>query len=195
MWNSIPSFFARIVQELVTYSMQSAPAHEILPGLWLGNKGASQDVNWLQANNIGAIFNCTKDLPFAMDTQRHLYRVPVDDNLQDDEIRNLEHWSWEIVYKIHKELISGNRVLVHCFAGMQRSAAVVAMLVISRYRCTTDEAIAFVKSKRPVAFFGFANFYKAIKGFETSLRAMITKDGTHQSFQRVPLPTDAVTNS
>jgi len=46
--------------------MQGAPANEIVPGLWLGNKHASQDRGFLDTKKIGAIFNCTKDLPFLI---------------------------------------------------------------------------------------------------------------------------------
>jgi hypothetical protein len=172
----------------------SAPAHEIVPGLWLGNKAASRE-DWLRPHQIGAVFNCTKDIPFSQETERHLYRVPVDDNLQEDEIRALEHWSWEIIYKLRKEHASGQRILVHCFAGMQRSAAVVAMYLIAMHRCTTDEAVAFIKSRRPVAFMGSVNFYNAIKGFETSYRQMIANQNMYASYPRIPLPTDQISNT
>jgi hypothetical protein len=189
-------FFSEMVQELVTYFMESAPAHEILPGLWLGNKGASQDTQWLRANQIGAIFNCTKDIPFKQGVVPHMYRIPVDDNLQPDEIRNLGGWAWEICLKLNRERTQGNRILVHCFAGMQRSAAVVAMLLVANYRCSTDEAIAFIKSRRPVAFLGHANFYPAIKHFETALQKMISEsEHGFRNFQRIPLPTDRLTNT
>ncbi len=189
-------FFSEMVQELVTYFMESAPAHEILPGLWLGNKGASQDTQWLRANQIGAIFNCTKDIPFKQGVVPHMYRIPVDDNLQPDEIRNLGGWAWEICLKLNRERTQGNRILVHCFAGMQRSAAVVAMLLVANYRCSTDEAIAFIKSRRPVAFLGHANFYPAIKHFETALQKMISEsEHGFRNFPRIPLPTDRLTNT
>jgi len=168
--------------------MQSIPAHEILPGLWLGNRVASQDRMWLQQNQIGAVFNCTKDLPFVQGLPIHMYRVPVDDNLQEEEIRNLEHWSWEIVFKILKERNAENRILIHCAAGMQRSAAVTAMFLISQYRCSTDEAIAYIKSKRPVAFYGNANFYSSIKQFETGFRAMIRDTNSYANYVKRPLP-------
>ena len=192
------NFFAHKVQSLVNTIMNSsfasAPAHEIVPGLWLGNKAASRE-EWLYPNQIGAVFNCTKDLPFAQETQRNLYRVAVDDNLQEDEIRALEHWSWEVIYKLRKEHASGKRILVHCFAGMQRSAAVVAMYLVAVHRCTTDEAIAYIKSRRPVAFMGSVNFYPAIKGFEASYRKMITEKDAHTSYPRIPLPTDQISNT
>ena len=174
--------------------MANQNAHEILPGLWLGNKGASQDRNWQRANQITVIFNCTKDIPFA-DTSLTLYRIPLDDNLEPSEIRNLEHWSWETVYKLHNEYKTGKKILVHCFAGMQRSAAVIALYLVAMYRCTTDEAIAFIKSRRPIAFMVNANFYKSIKGFEKGFREMITKTSSAQKYPRIPLPTDSVTNT
>jgi len=181
------NFFANGVQELCV-RMQTNPAHQILPGVWLGNRIASQDGKWLRDTQIGAIFNCTKNLPFIHGTKIHMYRIPVDDNLQEDEIRNLQHWSWEIVYKITNERTSGNRILIHCAAGMQRSAAVTAMYLISHYRCTTDEAIAYIKSKRPVAFFGNANFYMSIKQFENSFRKMISEKGEYEKYPRIPVP-------
>ena len=138
----------------------------ILPGLWLGNKNASMDDNFLKDNNIIAVFNCTKDLLFHS-ISKHRYRLPVDDNLRSEEIRNMELWSYEIIYKLTKEHNQGN-VLVHCYAGMQRSAAVVAMYLIARYGMKKNEAIAFIKSKRYIAFMPFTNFDKAITGFQES---------------------------
>ena len=162
-------------------------ANEIIPGLWLGNRKASQDIDWLKEKNITVIFNATKDIPFAQGN-RSMYRIPVDDNLEDDEIRNMEHWSWEIVFKVMKEYNAGKKILIHCYAGVQRSAAITAMVLIARYRCNTDEAIRYIKSKRPIAFTNHANFYKSIKGFEKSFFKMIIDSNTYSSYPRVPLP-------
>jgi rhodanese-related sulfurtransferase len=138
----------------------------ILPGLWLGNGKASMDENFLRKNGITVVFNCTKDLPFHSSIKRR-YRVPVDDNLQAEEIRNLELWSYEIIFKLTKEHTLNN-VLVHCYAGMQRSAAVLAMYLIAHKKMKTDEAISFLKDKRPIVFLPFPNFYDAIQGFQKS---------------------------
>ena len=148
---------------------RSAAANEIVPGIWLGNRVAAADVDFLREKKIKAVFNCTKDLPFEKSVPRQ-YRVPVDDSLQEPDIRNLELWSYEIVYKIAHELRrahqEGGAVLVHCAAGMQRSAASVAMFLIATQNMTTDTAIAFIKSKRPIAFHHSTNFEKSIRGFE-----------------------------
>ena len=138
----------------------------IIPGVWLGNRLASMDDAFLKQNNITTVFNCTKDLPFHSSIKKR-YRVPVDDNLQHEEIRNMELWSYEIVYKLTKEHKHGN-ILVHCYAGMQRSAAVIAMFLIANYNMKKDNAIAYIKRKRSIAFWPFTNFGKAIQGFQDS---------------------------
>jgi len=144
-------------------------ADEILPGLWLGNKHAAANTNFLRKHDIRVVFNCTKQLPFDP-TIRRSYRVPVDDNLQPAEISNMETWAPEIIYKLFMERKAGRKVLVHCHAGMQRSAAVVAMYLIAVYGFTADEAMSFIHKKRDIAFTPSANFEPAIRGFETRFR-------------------------
>ncbi len=139
-------------------------ADEILPGLWLGNRNAALDPTWLEAKGIKAVFNCTKDIPFRPEIQRK-YRVPVDDNLEPEEIRNLELWAYEIVYKLTREVQTGQPILVHCAAGMQRSAASIALYLMATQNMTPDEAIAFIKARRPIAFHGGANFRPALESF------------------------------
>lgn len=151
---------------------QANPADEVMPGLWLGSRYAALNPEYLKEKRISAVFNCTKDIPFEPIVRRQ-YRVPVDDNRQEAEIRNLELWSYEIVYKLmaehHRATAEGTGVLVHCAAGMQRSAASVAMYLIAvRRGITTDEAIRFIQSKRSIAFRPSANFEKSIRGFEAS---------------------------
>jgi dual specificity phosphatase 12 len=140
-------------------------AHEILPGLWLGDYKASQDETFLRAHHIDVVFNCTKDLPFTQWIE-HKYRVPVDDNLEEEEIRNLELWAGEITFKLIRHYTAGHRILVHCFAGRQRSAASVAFFLIAFKRMRTEEVIPFIKSKREVAFYPRPNFIKSIAGFD-----------------------------
>lgn len=144
---------------------------EIIPKLWLGNYNGSQDETFLREKGIEAVFNCTKDLPFHPSVRRR-YRIPVDDNLQPEEIRNLELWSWEIVYKIHMEYKENRPIFIHCAAGMQRSPAVVAMFLMAMTGMPHEQAMAYIQSKRPIAFLMNANFLPAIKGFEESLQKM-----------------------
>ena len=146
-------------------------ADEIVPGIWLGNARAANDPHFLRTKGIKAVFNCTKDVPFH-ETVLRRYRVPVDDNLQEEEIRNLELWSYEIVYKMQLEAKKGQPILIHCMAGMQRSAASLAMYLVATRRMKTEDAIKFIQSKRAIAFTPGANFEKSIRGFERSFDKM-----------------------
>lgn len=160
------------------------PADEIIPGMWLGSYKAATDRNWLGQHGIKAVFNCTKDIPFVPDTQRQ-YRIPVDDNLQPDEIRNLELWSYEIVLKLTREYQTGQPILVHCAAGMQRSAASLAMFLMATRGLTPDEAIKYIQDRRPIAFRPNANFRPALDGFySTYQRDVVPTMATASTFQR-----------
>lgn len=141
----------------------------IIPRIWLGNRLAAADPDFLQKNNITAVFNCTKDLPFHPSALRK-YRLPVDDNLEPVEIANMERWAPEAVYKVLNEYKQGNTILIHCFAGMQRSAALLAMTLMVMTRKPTEEIVAFIRSKRVIAFFPGENFGKAMRGFERTLK-------------------------
>jgi protein-tyrosine phosphatase len=141
----------------------------IVPRVWLGNKHAAADPDFLRENNIRVVFNCTKTLPFH-ETVLRKYRIPVDDNLEPSEIANLERWAPESIYKLVAEYNRGESILVHCHAGMQRSAAVMAMFLIAITQKPADEVMAYIRSKRSIAFFPQANFDAAIRGFERALR-------------------------
>lgn len=144
----------------------SAPANMIIPRIWVGNYNAAKDPVFLQSNNITVVVNATKDLPFLNTVTTTKYRVPVDDNLEEEEIRNMELWAPEAVYNILKEYTQGRTILIHCAAGMQRSAALAAMTLIAIKRVSTDDAVRMVRAQRPIAFRPGVNFYRSIKGFD-----------------------------
>lgn len=153
----------------------AASAHEILPGLWLGNRVAALDQEFLKANKIHAVFNFSKDIPFQESVPTGKFRIPVDDNLQPEEIRNLELWSSEFVPRIMGEWNKGP-VLLHCHAGMQRSAAAAAMTVMYFTHAEPSTAMAYVKHKRPIAFTPAANFRDAIRGYHRYLEGQWAKE-------------------
>ncbi len=143
-------------------------ADQIIPNVWLGNLRAAQDEQFLKNAGIQAVFNCTKDAPFHPSIRRR-YRIPVDDNLEEEEIRNLELWGYEIVFKMLKEYKEGRPILIHCHAGMQRSPASLAMFLMTLFRMSANQSMAYIKQRRPIVFFPSANFEKAIRGYERSL--------------------------
>ncbi len=155
--------------------MNSSNAHEIIPRLWLGNAKASMDEDFIRQNNIVVVFNCTKNLPFSPIIPIK-YRVPVDDNLEEDEIRNMELWSGEIAYKMMNEYIEGKTILVHCMAGMQRSAASVAFMLIAYLKMRALDVMKMIKEKRNIAFYPRANFGRSIDYFDRRYHGEILPD-------------------
>jgi protein-tyrosine phosphatase len=71
------------------------------------------------------------------------------------------------------EYAKGAGVLVHCAAGMQRSAASVAFLLIALKHMRALDAMSFIKSKRKIAFYPRANFGRAIDYFDRKFHGEI----------------------
>jgi hypothetical protein len=160
-------------------------AHEVEPGVWLGDAVAAADGVWLAARGIRLVCNCTKDLPFhASVPVEGRHRVAIDDTRERSEMVALAAAAIGTVTGIVKARARGEPVLVHCFAGRQRSAAVVAMvLMVLRPGLTADAAVAAVRAVRPAAFRPLPNFLPTLlewQGWCERMRAGFgTPDAAH----------------
>jgi len=142
-------------------------ANEIICGLWLGDYVSAMDVNFQKKYNISVIINCSKDIPFVDNKEiLYKYRIPVSDNLQQVEIYNMTGYIKEIIPIIHEHLSKGHNILVHCMAGMQRSAASVAFMLIAYNKMRALDAMKFIKERRMIAFYPRANFGRSIDYFD-----------------------------
>jgi protein-tyrosine phosphatase len=148
-------------------------ATEILPNLWLGDINDSKNTLWIELNNIKAILNCTKDLPFTIDNIAK-YRIKVHDNLEIQEIENLFDYLEPATEIIYKHLRNNEAVLVHCFAGKQRSASIVAGYLIKYGKLSVNSAIDCIKSKRNIAFCPGPNFKSALIQYHHKLNPSST---------------------
>ena len=147
----------------------NSSATEILPGLWLGDIKAALDTGFLKEKNIECVINCTRQHPFSSDSSIKLkYRIPVKDNLEITEMGKLYKSLDQISDKIKSSLILCN-VLVHCYAGKQRSAAVIIGYLMKYGLMDLDSAINAVKSKKPDILQPSFNFEPALKLYERNL--------------------------
>lgn len=150
------------------------PANEIVPRMWLGSFKAASNENWLKSHNIQIIFNCTKDLPFInCSTVEKRIRIPIHDNLQPEEIQFLTEHASSTAFELMKLWQSGKIILVHCAAGMQRSAASVAFFLITLFKFHTNDAIYFIKERRPIAFTPSPNFLQSIQYYDNFFHSYI----------------------
>ena len=72
-----------------------------------------------------------------------------------------------IYTKMQYHLDRNEGVLVHCRAGMQRSATVVALYLMKKYKMNFESTKNLIRGKRCVAFYPVINFIGPIKYFET----------------------------
>ena len=152
-------------------------ANEIMPGLFLGNYAASQSSGFMEKNKICAVVNCSKDIPCKFKDITYL-RIPIDDPGYGFAFTNDHKVFLESVADAHRfissHINSGKNVLVHCHAGMQRSASVVIYSLLFAHHITPsgeskrekyNAVVAYVQSKRPIIYhYGqYNNFFPAFK--------------------------------
>eukprot|EP00092_Neocalanus_flemingeri_P045225 GFUD01050448.1.p1 GENE.GFUD01050448.1~~GFUD01050448.1.p1 ORF type:complete len:261 (-),score=88.80 GFUD01050448.1:9-680(-) len=93
---------------------------------------------------ISLVINVTKELPILPVDGARSVRVSVG----DDSITNLYHHFDTISTIIREEAEQGGVVLVHCVAGVSRSAT-LCLAYLTRYYCSLGEAWRHVKTIRP----------------------------------------------
>jgi protein tyrosine phosphatase len=140
-------------------------ASRITPQLWLGNYLSSQDEEFIRQQNIAVVVNCSKDLPFLNLDGVYKYRVPVHDNLEMDEILSMEQYLKKILPLIHEHHEKGRVILIHCAAGVQRSAIVTLSYLHQYHIKDAQKAYDLVKSRRSVTFSPYMNFKVAFNRY------------------------------
>jgi len=108
------------------------------------------------------IVNCTRDLPMV----GRGIRLPVDDDRSPRAMRGMREYLPRVISAIDSVRTSGGNVLVHCHAGMQRSPAVIAAYLMHTQGMGRDEAIQFIRNRKPDAFLTGVNFYPVLKNFK-----------------------------
>jgi rhodanese-related sulfurtransferase len=146
--------------------MNFYPAKEIIPGLWVGSSADSRNRVFLREKDIGLVVNASKTIPF---TSRHIlgYRVAVDDHPSENEAM-VEYFP--IACRLIDETLKSDKsVLVHCYAGVQRSCAIAACyLMYKNQNLTASDAIRRIKEKKPEAFEPRPTFWSALKEYRAT---------------------------
>jgi protein-tyrosine phosphatase len=132
---------------------------EILPNLYLGNKKIIEN----HSNYFELLVNCTPDIKIPIENiKKTIIQLPIkDDPFESTKLYKLL-LDTQVLYEIKKYVNEGKKVLVFCSMGMQRSAAVVACYLIKFHKYEIENAITFIKSRRPIAFLGDVNFLQTI---------------------------------
>lgn len=96
----------------------------------------------LKNYNIGRVIVCGSELdcPFRNDIEY------LSLNIEDDDEENISIYFEDTITFIEQSL---SNVLVHCYAGVSRSATIVIAYLIKCHRWSLEDSKSYLKSKRP----------------------------------------------
>ena len=165
MLDILVKFFLNPEMNNNTILNNTNPYDEILPNLYLGSIKALGTYE-CKALDYYMVVDLIKHTFLLEKQNTQIYiNLPVHDSPDEcNTLLSLMHET-QVLEKMHFALHHNKPVLVHCFAGMQRSCALVACYLIKYNKMSADEAIDYIKSKRPIAFFGKVNFMDLILSF------------------------------
>jgi len=141
---------------------------EVLPGFYLGSIGAAFNKKVLEEHKIEHILCCCAGVKEAYPTLFTYKMLKLLDKPTEDITQYFEDSSDHI----HDILSKGQKVLVHCFAGKSRSTTIMMSYLIKYKNMTVDEALALIRTKRPVAAPNMG-FLKQLRDYEKKVKELV----------------------
>ncbi|KAK1150849.1 dual specificity protein phosphatase 10-like [Acipenser oxyrinchus oxyrinchus] len=155
----------------LTPDIENAALSPVLPFLFLGNERDARDLERMLRLGIGSVLNVTAHLPlYHLDSGLLRYkRLPATDSSK----QNLQQYFEEAFEFIEEAHQCGQGVLIHCQAGVSRSATLVIAYLMKHTLMTMTDAYKYVKGKRPVISPNL-NFMGQLLEFENDLNSGVT---------------------
>ena len=156
-------------QNFSLFNTQGNHFHQIIPNLYIGDCDSIYQTFFTQQSKI-IVINATPNIKFNKKIKSTMnYRVNVEDDLKI-ESNTILYDEINHVGKIINHYLNQNyTVLVHCIAGRQRSCALVTGYLMKYKNYELNNAIYFIKRRRPFAFFGNVNFKTALINYQYDL--------------------------
>ncbi|XP_073907331.1 dual specificity protein phosphatase 8 isoform X2 [Castor canadensis] len=145
----------------------------ILPHLYLGSQKDVLNKDLMTQNGISYVLNASNSCPkpdFICDS--HFMRIPINDNYCE----KLLPWLDKSIEFIDKAKLSSCQVIVHCLAGISRSATIAIAYIMKTMGMSSDDAYRFVKDRRPSISPNF-NFLGQLLEYERSLKLLAALQG------------------
>ncbi|MBW00116.1 Dual specificity protein phosphatase 8, partial [Eschrichtius robustus] len=118
----------------------------ILPHLYLGSQKDVLNKDLMTQNGISYVLNASNSCPkpdFICESR--FLRIPINDNYCE----KLLPWLDKSIEFIDKAKLSSCQVIVHCLAGISRSATIAIAYIMKTMGMSSDDAYRFVKDRRP----------------------------------------------
>ncbi|WAR21072.1 DUS4-like protein [Mya arenaria] len=137
---------------------------EIIPGLYLGDSTHSCQAAVLRELGVTCLLNVSTTCKNMFEGEFDYMNIPVNDNDQ----ANLADWFLEAINFIDNARDNDGKVLVHCQAGVSRSATVCIAYIMYKNDMTLEDAFDLVRARRGVISPNL-NFMQQLKEFEKEL--------------------------
>lgn len=145
----------------------------ILPHLYLGSQKDVLNKDLMTQNGISYVLNASNSCPkpdFICESR--FMRIPINDNYCE----KLLPWLDKSIEFIDKAKLSSCQVIVHCLAGISRSATIAIAYIMKTMGMSSDDAYRFVKDRRPSISPNF-NFLGQLLEYERSLKLLAALQG------------------
>eukprot|EP00117_Sycon_ciliatum_P043561 scpid66813/ scgid31525/ Dual specificity protein phosphatase 2; Dual specificity protein phosphatase PAC-1 len=117
---------------------------EILPYLFLGSCLHSSDLELLQRQGITHVLNISMTCPCHFQDKFIYRQIKVEDSLHS----RLDHHFEDCANLIESVGNCGGKILVHCYAGISRSATVCIAYIMKFRKLSFNDARIFVRQRR-----------------------------------------------
>lgn len=122
-------------------------ADEIVPGLWLGDIDSARKMPMFHKYGEMAVLNMAKEIN---DEQICHPTVLIKIGIYDGTVANVGVFD-KAADVLHSAMEHRVAILVHCAAGISRSATAVIAYLMKHGKLPFNQALSLVRSKRPVA--------------------------------------------
>ena len=142
---------------------------EMLPGLFIGGwPAAAQACRGKQLGPRVFVVNLANGKPMVA---RRGVMVKVNDDRQPQSMQILDQCIDQVVASMRAEMEKGLPVIVHCHAGRQRSAAVIAAYIMTYEGLDLDATILYMRARKPDVFLPSVNFLPVLQRVERDSQA------------------------
>lgn len=139
--------------------------------LFVGGAEAAQNIEWLQANQISHVLNVAQEIcEINEDIYVHLNIQRLWLKIEDHSEYNIKQHFDQALAFIALARNNGGKVLVHCAAGVSRSATIAIAALMCLESMALKEALVLGRRQRP-AIYPNKGFFKALFDLEEQIFA------------------------
>jgi len=169
----------------------------IIDNIYLGNACDASYYYKLKNSNIKSIINVTTEIPNYFKNEFEYFNISINDFNSESFSNEMFNNVLDFIYEKQKEEniesdeneeegredgdpgekkneekekeISDNNILIHCYMGSSRSATIIVLYLMDKYKYTLDKALKFIKEKRDIVNIN-TQFVENLKNFKRNAK-------------------------